>query len=78
MEDVTCCIFDRSRQGGQAFLAVFDGHGGKHAAVYARSNLWENIKAQPGFESDKPEVVKKAIKEGFAATQRGMESVVGR
>ena len=28
---------------GQAFFAVFDGHGGKEAAKYARDNLWASI-----------------------------------
>ena len=77
MEDVTCCLFDQSRVGGQAFLAVFDGHGGRQAAAYAKEHLWENMKRQPGFDSDDHDQVKKAMREAFLVTQRGMETVVG-
>ncbi|EDO37355.1 predicted protein, partial [Nematostella vectensis] len=59
-----------------AFIAVFDGHGGREAAVFARSRLWETIKKQRGFYSSDPEHVVKAIKEGFMATHRSMWKVL--
>ena len=31
----------------QAYVAVFDGHGGKEAAKYARERLWDTIQSQP-------------------------------
>eukprot|EP00117_Sycon_ciliatum_P014194 scpid26278/ scgid14553/ Protein phosphatase 1D; Protein phosphatase 2C isoform delta; Protein phosphatase magnesium-dependent 1 delta; p53-induced protein phosphatase 1 len=76
MEDVTCCLFDRSRPGGQAFLAVFDGHGGRQAAAYAKEHLWNNMKRQEGFNSEDHDQVEGAMREAFAVTQRGMEKVV--
>ena len=30
----------------QAFVSVFDGHGGEEAAEYARDELWEMIQSQ--------------------------------
>ena len=32
-----------------SFFSVFDGHGGKEAAKYAKENLWEAIKTARGF-----------------------------
>lgn len=31
----------------QAFVGVFDGHGGKEAAKFARERLWDIIQTQP-------------------------------
>lgn len=76
MEDVTCCLFDKCRVGGQAFLAVFDGHGGRQAAAYAKEHLWENMKRQAGFNSDDHDEVKAAMRAAFLVTQKGMETVV--
>lgn len=60
----------------RAFLAVYDGHGGKEAPCYARDNLYNNIKMQPKFESEDPEDVKEAIKDGFIKTHMDMFKAV--
>ncbi|XP_071478018.1 protein phosphatase 1D-like [Diadema antillarum] len=72
MEDVICIVFDREQDADYACFAVFDGHGGREAAVYARDHLWQNIKQQEGFFSREPDQVMDAIKEGFRETQDGM------
>eukprot|EP00794_Sanderia_malayensis_P014107 gene14107-15581_t len=57
-----------------SFFAIFDGHGGKEAATFARDHLWKNIKSSPDFESEDPEMVKSAIKKAFRITQIAMQS----
>lgn len=70
MEDFKRVVFDRDPE--QAFFAVFDGHGGRDAAIFARDNLWDNIKKQKGFYSGDTARVIKAIKDGFLITHRHM------
>ena len=60
---------------GQAFFAVFDGHGGKEAAKYARNNLWQAIKDSEGFYSGDPVKVTQAIAAGFVKTHEDMWKV---
>lgn len=67
-----CIVFDREQEADYACFAVFDGHGGKEAAVYARDHLWQNIKKQDGFFSREPNAVMSAINEAFRVTQEGM------
>lgn len=55
-----------------AFFAVFDGHGGREAAQFARDNLWEFIKKQRGFWSQCEEEVCSAIRKGFVACHHAM------
>ena len=55
-----------------AFFAVFDGHGGREAAQFARDNLWEFIKKQRGFWSRCEEEVCCAIRKGFVACHHAM------
>ena len=62
---------------GQAFFAVFDGHGGKEAAKYARDNLWPAIKDSDGFDSSDPVKVAQAIAAGFVRTHEDMWKVRG-
>ncbi|XP_003742166.1 protein phosphatase 1D [Galendromus occidentalis] len=61
----------------EEFMAfgVFDGHGGKEAAVYARDNLIENIQRQPGFLSESPSLMMEAITDGYLATQEAISEV---
>ena len=68
IEECTVGKFDKK----DIFLAVLDGHGGKEAVIYARDNLWDNIKSAEGFYSDKPEEIVEAIKAGFKRTQDNM------
>lgn len=75
MEDFKRVVFDRDPE--QAFFAVFDGHGGRDAAIFARDNLWDNIKKQKGFYSGDTARVIKAIKDGFLITHRHMWKQLG-
>lgn len=70
MEDFKRVQFDRDPE--QAFFAVFDGHGGRDAAHFAREHLWDMIKGQKGFYSGETSRVIKAIKDGFMATHCAM------
>ncbi|XP_039260910.2 uncharacterized protein LOC120337247 isoform X1 [Styela clava] len=76
MEDVTAVQFERAKQNKKvveyAAFAIFDGHGGKEAAHFARDNILDNIKCQKGFFSKDVEQVKKSIKDGFIATHHQM------
>lgn len=59
-----------------AFFGIFDGHGGKEAAHYAKDNLMDNIVSQRAFWSDDDEEVLEAIKEGFLQTHMNMWKVL--
>lgn len=61
----------RSRR-SVAFYAVFDGHGGREAAQFARDYLWEFMKKQRGFWSDCDREVCAAIRKGFIACHHAM------
>ncbi|XP_068173316.1 protein phosphatase 1D-like [Antennarius striatus] len=61
----------RSRR-SVAFFAVFDGHGGREAALFARDCLWEFMKKQRGFWSDCDREVCSAIRKGFVACHQAM------
>lgn len=61
----------RSRR-SVAFFAVFDGHGGREAAHFARDYLWELLKKQRGFWSDCDREVCSAIRKGFVACHHAM------
>ena len=77
MEDeLSVCV--QSKSDNTAFLGVFDGHGGKEAAIYAKEHLYCNIKAQSGFYDTDPEKVRCAIREGFLQTHLEMARVVGK
>ncbi|KAJ8403891.1 hypothetical protein AAFF_G00347590 [Aldrovandia affinis] len=55
-----------------AYFAVFDGHGGREAAQFARDHLWDFIKKQRGFWSNDDEEVCAAIRKGFVACHHAM------
>lgn len=61
----------RSRR-SVAFFAVFDGHGGREAAQFARDYLWEFVKKQRGFWSDCDREVCSALRKGFVACHHAM------
>ncbi|KAM6987864.1 protein phosphatase, Mg2+/Mn2+ dependent, 1Da [Tautogolabrus adspersus] len=61
----------RSRR-SVAFFAVFDGHGGREAAQFARDYLWDFIKKQRGFWSECDREVCAAIRKGFVACHHAM------
>lgn len=54
------------------FFAVFDGHGGREAAHFARGHLWSFIRKQKGFMSRDPQEVCAAISKGFIACHHAM------
>ena len=58
----------------QAFVGVFDGHGGKEAAKYAREALWQEIQKQPKFRSQDVDSVSEAIKDAYLALHNEMVS----
>lgn len=60
-----------------AFFGIFDGHGGKEAAHFAKDNLMDNIVSLRAFWSDDDEDVLAAIKEGFLQTHLAMWKVLG-
>ncbi|XP_034406516.1 protein phosphatase 1D-like isoform X2 [Cyclopterus lumpus] len=55
-----------------AFFAVFDGHGGREAAHFARDNLWGLLKKQRGFWSKDHSEVCAALRKGFIACHHAM------
>jgi len=59
------------------YFAVFDGHGGSHAAKFAQSYLLDEITKQTGFWSQDARSVSTAIKDGFISTSKAMWNVVG-
>lgn len=61
-----------------SYFAVFDGHGGKEAASYARSNLWKTLKADKGLLSQDPEIVKTALRSAFLKTHNDMWGEIGK
>ena len=81
MEDEFIAAYQRTsdKKGIEyAFFGIFDGHGGKEAANYAKDNLMDNIVSQRLFWSDDDEDVMDAIKQGFIQTHLAMLKVVGK
>jgi len=75
MEDVFSVAYQQSEDGEDleyAFIGIFDGHGGKEAALFAKEHLMDNISKQQNFWSDNDDLILKAIKEGFLKTQQDM------
>ena len=58
----------------QAFVGIFDGHGGKEAAKYAREAMWKEIQKQPKFRSQDVDSVREAIKDAYLALHNEMVS----
>ena len=59
----------------QAFVGIFDGHGGEEAAEYARDELWEMIQSQKNFKTLEVEKVKEAIKDAYIELNNVMLSL---
>jgi len=80
MEDVFSVAYQHTKEGQDleyAYFGIFDGHGGQHAAIYAKEHLMDNIVSNPYFWSQNDEDVLKAIKEGFLVTHMAMFKVLG-
>ena len=58
-------------------FAVFDGHGGKDAAEFAKIFLCNKITKQKGFYSENTTLVMNNIKDGFLATHLDMSEQLG-
>lgn len=54
------------------YFGIFDGHGGKHAAEFAQSNLLHFIVRQDDFWKSDDESILNAIKKGFLDTHMAM------
>lgn len=72
MEDVALVDFRREQNIEYAVFGVFDGHGGKQAARFAKAHLMNFIRQQKSFWSSRPENVKRAINAGFIACHEAM------
>ncbi|XP_030601538.1 protein phosphatase 1E [Archocentrus centrarchus] len=55
-------LFNIQDQEEQAFFAVFDGHGGVDAAIYAANHLHVNLVRQESFSQDPSEALCRAFK----------------
>lgn len=74
MEDVALVDFRREQNIEYAVFGVFDGHGGKQAARFAKAHLMNFIRQEKGFWSSRPENVKKAIHAGFITCHEAMRN----
>lgn len=74
MEDMHISKFTTSENGETqlGFFGVFDGHGGREAAVFVRDNLFQEITEQELFWSECDDDVLKAIRHGFITTHNKM------
>lgn len=61
-----------------SFFGIFDGHGGKEAAHFAKDHLMDNIVSQRAFWSDDDDDVLQAIREGFFQTHMAMWKELGK
>jgi len=75
MEDVFSVAYQQTEDEMDleyAFFGIFDGHGGKEAALFAKEHLMDNITKQQNFWSENDDLVLKSIREGFLKTQQDM------
>ena len=76
MEDVFSVAYQQTEDEKDleyAFFGIFDGHGGREAAVFAKEHLMDFIVRQRGFwAEDDDDSVLKAIHEGFMQTHQAM------
>lgn len=81
MEDIFSVAYQSSADEKDleyAFFGIFDGHGGREAAQFAKDNLMDFIVKQKNFWSERDEDVLRAITDGFLATHNAMWSVIGK
>lgn len=89
MEDTYCVAFDSETETTSTgngkdvkrrylFSGIFDGHGGKEAALYARDHLLHNIVSHNEFWSEDDETILRAISMGFVDTHLEMQKQVGK
>lgn len=81
MEDTFAVAYQKSADGKDleyAYFGIFDGHGGREAAMFAKEHLMYAIVDQKNFWSKNDEDVLKAIKDGFIQTHHDMWKEVGQ
>ncbi|KAF8791755.1 Protein phosphatase 1D like protein [Argiope bruennichi] len=81
MEDAFVVAYQQSEDQKDleyAYFGIFDGHGGREAALFAKEHLMNNIVCQKSFWSDDDNQVLKAIRYGFLATHHAMWREVGK
>jgi protein phosphatase 2C family protein 2/3 len=79
MEDAHAAVLDYAGVDGKpteadkrlAFFGVYDGHGGDKVAIYAGEKLHEIVAKQEAFKKGD---LKKALQDGFLATDRAILS----
>ncbi|KAF2846314.1 protein phosphatase-like protein 2c [Plenodomus tracheiphilus IPT5] len=79
MEDAHATVLDYAGEEGKptgtdkrlAFFGVYDGHGGDKVALYTGENLHQIVAKQEAFKSGD---IKKALQDGFLATDRAILS----
>lgn len=59
------------------YSGIFDGHGGKEAALFTRDHLLNNIVSHEEFWSDDDDSILKAISLGFVDTHLSMVKELG-
>ncbi|KAK9479924.1 phosphatase 2C-like domain-containing protein [Lipomyces japonicus] len=75
MEDAHAIVLDLKREDGKqtldkiSFFAVYDGHGGSKAAIFAGQHLHHIVARQAAFEKGDYE---QALKDGFLSTDRAI------
>ena len=75
MEDVFSVAYQQTEDEKDleyAFFGIFDGHGGREAAVFAKEHLMDFVVKQKMFWADDDESVLRAIREGFIQTHQAM------
>lgn len=80
MEDMFCVAYQPTADEKDllyAYFGIFDGHGGREAALYAKQHLMDHIVSQKNFWSDDDQLVLKAIREGFISTHYAMWKDLG-
>lgn len=81
MEDAFVVAYQQTKDKADleyAYFGIFDGHGGREAALYAKEHLLDSIVKQTDFWSDSDERVLRAIRHGFLTTHLGMWKEVGK
>jgi hypothetical protein len=79
MEDAHATVLDFAGEAGKptgndkrlAFFGVYDGHGGDKVALYAGEQLHQIVAKQEAFKEGD---IKKALQDGFLATDRAILS----
>lgn len=81
MEDMFCVAYQPTSDEKDllyAYFGIFDGHGGREAALYAKTHLMDHIVSQKNFWSEDDELVLRSIKDGFISVHQAMWRELGK